>query len=186
MSIEAKKTELNGYAVWYDGYADVGTDEVKAVSLMLSGVPTEKIVCRTAGAKILNQRSFEYSIKVRKEECMIPEKQWTFNGSSSFVSIKQSVLQKVNSSYNTNEYIDRVNAELAIFESCEDGKKFIECVQYMVEQFNSNDMVWGVGRGSSCASLVLFLMGIHCVDPVKYDIDMQEFFGEQNQQTTVA
>jgi DNA polymerase III alpha subunit len=38
-----------------------------------------------------------------------------------------------------------------------------------------NKIVWGVGRGSSVASYVLFLIGIHKVNSLKYNLDIKEF-----------
>ena len=38
-----------------------------------------------------------------------------------------------------------------------------------------NNIVWGVGRGSSVASYVLFLIGIHKVNSLKYNLDIKEF-----------
>lgn len=53
---------------------------------------------------------------------------------------------------------------------------FVRCLCYVTEIFRRKDVVWGIGRGSSCASLVLFLLGINRVDPVKYGIPPEEFF----------
>jgi DNA polymerase III alpha subunit len=39
----------------------------------------------------------------------------------------------------------------------------------------SNNIVWGVGRGSSVASYVLYLLGVHKVDSIKYGLDIREF-----------
>jgi len=47
---------------------------------------------------------------------------------------------------------------------------------YIVDTFRKNKVVWGVGRGSSCASLVLYLIGLHKIDPVRYNIPMKEFY----------
>ena len=49
-------------------------------------------------------------------------------------------------------------------------------VHHIIEVFKSNNIVWGVGRGSSCASLLLYMMDVHLVDPIKYNICMTEFF----------
>jgi DNA polymerase III alpha subunit len=38
-----------------------------------------------------------------------------------------------------------------------------------------NNIVWGVGRGSSVASYVLYLLGIHKIDSIKYQLDIREF-----------
>ena len=74
----------------------------------------------------------------------------------------------------SEEYTSRLEYEL--FEMNKRGMfQFIRCVYYVVEELRKNNIVWGVGRGSSCASLVLFVLGINRVDPVKYNIPVGEF-----------
>jgi DNA polymerase III alpha subunit len=46
---------------------------------------------------------------------------------------------------------------------------------YIVDVMQENNIVWGVGRGSSVASYILYLIGIHCIDSIKYDLDFYEF-----------
>lgn len=71
-------------------------------------------------------------------------------------------------------YHDRLSYELT--EMDKRGMfPFVRCVLYVVDVLKKNNIVWGVGRGSSCASLVLFVLGINKVDPVKYDIPVKEF-----------
>lgn len=48
-------------------------------------------------------------------------------------------------------------------------------LKYLVDTMRENNIVWGVGRGSSVASYVLFLIGIHKIDSIKYDLDIKEF-----------
>ena len=48
------------------------------------------------------------------------------------------------------------------------------CV-YIVDTLRKNNLVWGVGRGSSVSSYVLYLIGIHKVDSIKYGLDINEF-----------
>ena len=38
-----------------------------------------------------------------------------------------------------------------------------------------NNRVWGVGRGSSVSSFCLFLIGVHKINPMLYDLDYKEF-----------
>ena len=49
---------------------------------------------------------------------------------------------------------------------------------YLVDFMRENDIVWGVGRGSSVSSYVLFLIGVHRIDSIKYDLDWREFLRE--------
>ena len=46
---------------------------------------------------------------------------------------------------------------------------------YLVDFMRENNIVWGVGRGSSVASYVLYLIGVHRIDSIQYDLDWTEF-----------
>lgn len=46
---------------------------------------------------------------------------------------------------------------------------------YLVDFMRENDIVWGVGRGSSVASYVLYLIGVHRINSIQYDLDWTEF-----------
>jgi DNA polymerase III alpha subunit len=52
----------------------------------------------------------------------------------------------------------------------------LKTMKYIVDTLRKNNVVWGVGRGSSIASYALFLIGIHKIDSIKYDIPITEFF----------
>lgn len=46
---------------------------------------------------------------------------------------------------------------------------------YLIDVMRENNMVWGVGRGSSVASFCLFLIGVHKINPLQYDLNITEF-----------
>ena len=48
-------------------------------------------------------------------------------------------------------------------------------LKYFVDTMREHKIVWGVGRGSSVASYCLYLLGVHKVDSVKYELDIKEF-----------
>ena len=48
-------------------------------------------------------------------------------------------------------------------------------LKYFVDTCRKNDILWGVGRGSSVSSYVLYLIGVHKIDPIKYNLDWREF-----------
>lgn len=57
----------------------------------------------------------------------------------------------------------------------------LHVMKYIVDTLRANNIVWGVGRGSSVASYVLYLIGVHKIDSIKYNIPIDEFFkGETN------
>jgi DNA polymerase III alpha subunit len=69
---------------------------------------------------------------------------------------------------------DRVNLEMDLFEA-RDLVPLLQLMMYLVDHFRRNKIVWGVGRGSSVASYVLFLIGVHKIDPIKYGLDVHDF-----------
>jgi len=46
---------------------------------------------------------------------------------------------------------------------------------YVLDVMREKKVIWGVGRGSSCSSYLLYLLGLHEVDPVKYDVEFTDF-----------
>ena len=79
----------------------------------------------------------------------------------------------------TDEQRDRVSQELDLFIS--NGMyDVLHVMKYVVDTLRANNVVWGVGRGSSVASYVLHIIGVHKIDSIKYNIPIEEFFkGDQ-------
>tara|TARA_B100000035_G_scaffold78327_1_gene65446 strand:- start:9486 stop:9947 length:462 start_codon:yes stop_codon:yes gene_type:complete len=74
----------------------------------------------------------------------------------------------------TPEQIVRVDEELVEFEK-RDMLNLLRYMVYLVSYMRENNIVWGVGRGSSTASYVLFLIGIHKIDSIQFGLDWREF-----------
>jgi DNA polymerase III alpha subunit len=51
----------------------------------------------------------------------------------------------------------------------------LKWLKYFVDTCRANNIVWGVGRGSSVASYILYLIGVHKIDSIKYNLEWQEF-----------
>lgn len=74
--------------------------------------------------------------------------------------------------------IERLYKELDFFQRTGNIRFILECKK-LIEKFKENGEVWGVGRGSSCASYLMFILEIHDVDSVKYNIPFSEFSKEE-------
>ena len=68
----------------------------------------------------------------------------------------------------------RVIEELSAFKE-RNMMDLLRWLKYFVDTCNKNNVVWGVGRGSSVASYILYLIGVHHIDSVKYNLNWQEF-----------
>lgn len=51
-------------------------------------------------------------------------------------------------------------------------------LKYLVDTMRMNKIVWGVGRGSSIASFVLFKIGVHRINSITYQLNINEFIRE--------
>ena len=70
--------------------------------------------------------------------------------------------------------LQRVGQELLLFQE-RDLFDLLRYLKYLVDTLRKNNVVWGVGRGSSVASYVLFLIGVHKIDSLYYNLDIEEF-----------
>ena len=70
--------------------------------------------------------------------------------------------------------LQRAGEELLLFQ---DRGMFtlLKYLKYLVDTMRTHNIVWGVGRGSSVASFILFLIGIHRINSLHYDLSIDEF-----------
>jgi DNA polymerase III alpha subunit len=67
-----------------------------------------------------------------------------------------------------------VGQELLLY-SERDLFPLLQYLKYLVDTLRANKIVWGVGRGSSVASYVLYLLGVHKINSIKYELEIDEF-----------
>lgn len=74
----------------------------------------------------------------------------------------------------TQEEIDRVNDEYTLYKE-RDLIMLLRLFIFLVDYMRKNKFVWGVGRGSSVSSYILYLIGVHRVDSLKYGFDIRDY-----------
>ena len=72
------------------------------------------------------------------------------------------------------EQLQRCGEELLMFQE-HDLFDLLKYMKYLVDTMRKNQVIWGVGRGSSVASYVLYKLGVHRIDSMFYDLDPREF-----------
>jgi DNA polymerase III alpha subunit len=70
--------------------------------------------------------------------------------------------------------LQRAGEELIIFQE-KNMFTLLQYLKYLVDTMRQHNIIWGVGRGSSVASFVLFLIGVHKINSLYYDLDISEF-----------
>ena len=74
----------------------------------------------------------------------------------------------------TQDQLQRVGKELLMFQE-RDLLDLLKFLRYFVDTMRQNNIVWGVGRGSSVSSYILYLIGIHKIDSLYYNLDVEDF-----------
>jgi DNA polymerase III alpha subunit len=70
--------------------------------------------------------------------------------------------------------LQRAGEELIMFQE-RNMFVLLQYLKYLVDTMRKHNIVWGVGRGSSVASFVLFLLGVHRINSLYYDLSIDEF-----------
>jgi hypothetical protein len=74
----------------------------------------------------------------------------------------------------TEAELQRVGEELLLYQE-RNLFDLLRYLKYLVDVMQTNRLIWGVGRGSSVSSYILYLMGVHRVNSMFYDLDPTEF-----------
>lgn len=84
------------------------------------------------------------------------------------------VLAWLHDKCNTQQQHDRVDQEYTRYQE-RDLVMLLRLFIYLVDYMRENRFLWGVGRGSSVSSYILYLIGIHRVDSIKYQLDINDY-----------
>ena len=74
----------------------------------------------------------------------------------------------------TEAELQRVAKELLLYQE-RNLFSLLQQLKYVIDTWRSNNIVWGVGRGSSVASYVLYLIGVHQINSIYYNLEIEEF-----------
>lgn len=98
------------------------------------------------------------------------QKQWLMPAQYQQLDIAALVLNLCNS----DAELQRCGQELMMYQ--ERGMfDLLRYLKYLVDTMKKHNLIWGVGRGSSVASFVLYKLEVHKIDSLYYDLDPQEF-----------
>lgn len=100
----------------------------------------------------------------KSQDCwFMPIEYYSFDVQSYCMSKCKSVVEQT-----------RVLAELTEFKK-RNMIRVLQWLKFFVDTCLQENIIWGVGRGSSVSSFVLYLLNVHKIDSIKYNLDWQEF-----------
>lgn len=176
-------TELNDRVLRFDGVSIVDADQL--LGLIRRGVPTKnlRVVAETADVAQFNELvTAEDQIAEFSEEPLELTFSWKLPPEFLHLNIDQHVQAVFRERLPSLAYssaqqvaaLNRITEELREFR-LRGMDDVLRTIIFVLHRFQETRQVWGVGRGSSCASYILFLLGLHVVDAMKFDIPLSEF-----------
>jgi len=133
------------------------TDEIKFNEVLELENPPELIKYTT------NECSVNQFDEQNQNHWLMPEQYY-----------KLDIAQYILDQCSNDAELQRAGEELILFQE-RDMFILLKYLKYLVDTMRSNNIVWGVGRGSSVASFVLFLLGVHKINSLYYDLSIDEF-----------
>ena len=120
------------------------------------------------GVPFIRSRSMDNLSADQKHSCM--QRNWHMPDEYKEMDIAKWVLDQCDN----DEEMQRAGNELLMFyeRNMEDLLRYLK---YLVDLMRKNKIVWGVGRGSSVSSFVLYKIGVHRVNSMYYDLSIEEF-----------
>ena len=100
----------------------------------------------------------------------VMQSQWLMPDEYQNLDIAQWILDQCKEDFE----IQRVGKELLLYQERE-LFDLLRYLKYLVDTMRNNNVIWGVGRGSSVASYVLYLIGVHKINSLYYNLDVAEF-----------
>jgi hypothetical protein len=117
--------------------------------------------------KVIEYVSNDASIEAFDNEC---QSNWHMPDEYKNFDIAKFVLDQCQ----TEEEMQRAGHELLLYQE-RDMFVLLKYLKYLVDTMRNNNIVWGVGRGSSVSSFVLFLIGVHKINSLYYGLEIEEF-----------
>ena len=167
-----------------DEYGRVALEEEDIIDIMMTD-PT--VMPRTAMVKDVDLSAIRELVdeiydfqQYNKLDITVPEYDaqnqvnWLMPNEYKDMDIAKWILEQCE----TEPELQRVGEELLIFQE-RDLFDLLRYLKYLVDIMRANGVIWGVGRGSSVASYVLYLIGIHRINSMYYDLSISEFLRDK-------
>lgn len=173
----SNKTVLSDRVVYHDGDIEISAADATSFILRHPNVKffVDKITPEIDRFNQMAPSDKKISIKTGVRE---PDLEWKIPLEYHYLDIESRILNRLSlENLDDDDLVPRIvrtRTEMAIFKRL-DLIPFLRVMCYAVDTLDESGVIWGVGRGSSVASYVLYLIGIHDVDSVKYDLDFREF-----------
>lgn len=176
------ETELNNRTLRFDGVSIVDPERLTEM-FMMGALPQQVRITHEDDevAKFNAAVSDEDRLKLAGLEPISFDLSWQIPDKYKALDVdaymQDAFINRVDQAYTPEQFT--AGAERLITEMHEFARRgmldVLRTIIYVIDEMTRTDQVWGVGRGSSCASYVLYLLGLHVVDPIRFNVALEEF-----------
>ncbi len=176
-------TQLKDRTLYYDGDSEVSPDRI--VELIDKGLKQIYVTEETDEIRQYNRLAPSKKAIKTKTETRPLKFDWNIPEPYKSLDVIKYMMERLHAlreEENLESLMDvkiyerfhRVREELIMYEELQ-LLPILRVIIYVINTLQDKNIVWGVGRGSSVSSYVLYLIGVHDVDSVKYDLDFTDF-----------
>jgi DNA polymerase III alpha subunit len=166
-------------------YGEPVYSESDLVDIVMSGLQLHEL----AGLKVDSTVNIEQCLQVlenvnnintwqQEQDCAMTMAQFDQQNQSQWYMPKEykklDIAEHVLNLCTTPEQLQRAGHELLLYQE-KNLFDLLRYLKYLVDVMKENRIIWGVGRGSSVSSYVLYLLEVHRIDSMFYDLDPTEF-----------
>lgn len=170
------KTTLAERDLWYDGDSSFN-ESALTYAIQLGKLPESHYVRElTNEVRKFNRLVPQKEQLTVKTSCRDLDLSWNLPDEIMNLNIKEYLANKL-----TDRHIEpraarmaRIVDELQLYEKM-NLFPVLRAIIYVINTLERNNVVWGVGRGSCVSSYVLYLIGVHDVDSLQYELDIRDF-----------
>jgi len=179
--VDSYNTKLVDRTLWYDG--DSTVSEESLISIIECGKLIEGLFVEELTPNIVQ---FNKSVTTKDERIGMKENirplsfEWNTPEEYKNMDVVKYIVDKLleetkkMSDESTSARERRVAEELNIYKNLE-LMDVLTTLIYIINTLVENNVVWGVGRGSSVSSYVLYLIGVHDIDSYEYGLRIEDF-----------
>jgi DNA polymerase III alpha subunit len=146
------------------------TRPIDMIECIYRGIPLDKIHLSDEMRDGYNRGAIHYDMDLLPDcptftgEYLMPDHYKTINLVEYFDAKTSTEIEKT-----------RVAEELYLFYEAK-ADNMLRYMIYLGDVLNTNNIITGVGRGSSVSLYTLYLCGVHMIDSIKYNLDYYDFF----------
>lgn len=175
--MNSQSIRVDDYLLWPDGSISVDPSKVIDFIFKLSDKTNRLFVTSiTPDIEAYNSVS-EHHLKIKtKADLDFPPK-WKLPDHYKNLDLDDylyGLVEHIEKDVLYDKRVERLSNEIFLFNKLNLGD-VLRTLIYSIDVMKEKNVIWGVGRGSSCSSYLLFLLGLHEVDSVKYEIDITDF-----------